>query len=120
MFSIAAPRERSPHANALRTFFLFGAPLLVLALGHMLSNLVLTLPGIAADMIAADIAVTPDTLASLTGAYHFSFALGQIPVGVALDRYGVRSVSLTLFAIVIAGAVLARCLVPAFGRLDRD
>jgi predicted MFS family arabinose efflux permease len=94
-------------SGALREALLFGAPLLVLALGHMLSNLLRTLPAIAADVISTDIAVSPESLASLTGAYHFAFAAGQIPVGVALDRYGVRSVSLTLFSIVIAGAVLA-------------
>lgn len=116
MTSIADPRGRS-RGSALRDAFLFGTPLLVLALGHMLSNLLRTLPGIAADVIAADLAVSPDTLASLTGAYHFAFAAGQIPVGVALDRFGVRSVSLTLFAIVTTGAVLAACIGGAAGFL---
>src|SRR3979409_190263 len=93
-------------ASPLRAALLFGAPLFVLALGHMLSNMLRTLPAIAADVISVDIAVSPESLASLTGAYHFAFAAGQIPVGVALDRYGVRTVSLTLFSIVALGAVL--------------
>lgn len=116
MTSIADTREQ-PGGSAVRNAFLFGTPLLVLALGHMLSNLLRTLPGVAADVIAADLMVSPDTLASLTGAYHFAFAAGQIPVGVALDRYGVRSVSLTLFAIVTIGAVLAACVGGAAGFL---
>ncbi|CAD5249411.1 Sugar phosphate permease [Bosea sp. 62] len=116
MTSIADSRGQ-PQGSAARNAFLFGTPLLVLALGHMLSNLLRTLPGVAADVIAADLAVSPDTLASLTGAYHFAFAAGQIPVGVALDRYGVRSVSLTLFAIVTIGAVLAACIGGAAGFL---
>ncbi|TCR70473.1 MFS transporter [Bosea sp. BK604] len=107
MTSIAETRDQAAKHGALRNALLFGVPLLVLALGHMLSNLLRTLPGIAADVIATDLAVSPDTLAGLTGAYHFAFAAGQIPVGVALDRFGVRAVSLTLFAIVTAGAVLA-------------
>ncbi|MGX5736364.1 MFS transporter [Bosea thiooxidans] len=107
MTFIAAPRGEGREGGTLRSALLFGAPLLVLALGHMLSNLLRTLPGVAADVIAGDIAVSSDTLASLTGAYHFAFAAGQIPVGVALDRYGVRAVSLTLLAIVTAGALLA-------------
>jgi predicted MFS family arabinose efflux permease len=86
---------------------LFGAPLLALALGHMLSNLLRTLPAIAADVIAHDIVVSQESLAGLTGAYHFAFAAGQIPVGIALDRYGVRQVALTLLAVITAGAVLA-------------
>lgn len=116
MTSIAGIRGQ-PRGSAVRDAFLFGTPLLVLALGHMLSNLLRTLPGVAADVIAADLAVSPDTLASLTGAYHFAFAAGQIPVGVALDRYGVRSVSLTLFAIVTVGALLAACVGGAAGFL---
>ncbi|MBS7701802.1 MFS transporter [Chelatococcus asaccharovorans] len=93
----------------------FGAPLLVLALGHMLSNMLRTLPAIATDVMAVDIGVSAEALASLTGAYHFAFAAGQIPVGVALDRYGVRTVSLTLFAIVTVGAALAAVVGGAAG-----
>ncbi len=85
----------------------FMAPLLVLACGHMLSNLVRTLPAIAADVLSADLGVSAEGLASLTGAYHFAFAAGQIPLGVALDRYGVRPVALLLLATITLGAVLA-------------
>src|SRR5262245_45974182 len=108
-----AGRQKSPLRDAL----LFAAPLLVLALGHMLSNMLRTLPAIAADVISIDIAVSPESLARLTGAYHFAFAAGQIPVGVALDRYGVRTVSLTLFSIVALGAVLATSVGGAAGFL---
>lgn len=99
--------KAEPRTSAFRSALLFGTPLLVLALGHMISNMLRTLPAIAADVISINIAVSPESLASLTGAYHFAFAAGQIPVGVALDRYGVRTVSLTLLSIVTVGAVLA-------------
>jgi predicted MFS family arabinose efflux permease len=112
-----APIRVEHTATPLRDALLFGAPLLVLALGHMLSNMLRTLPAIAADVISTDIAVSPESLASLTGAYHFAFAAGQIPVGVALDRYGVRTVSLTLLAIVMVGAVLAALVGDAPGFL---
>lgn len=82
-------------------------PLLVLALGHVLSNAVRTLPAIAADLLAHDLGVTADGLAALTGGFLFAFALGQVPLGVALDRWGVRPVSLTLFALVCAGTAAA-------------
>lgn len=91
--------------------------MLVLALGHMLSNLLRTLPAIAADVISSDISISAGTLAALTGAYHLAFAAGQIPVGVVLDRYGVRSVALTLFSIVTVGAVLAGSIGGAIGFL---
>ncbi|MCG7364067.1 MFS transporter [Roseomonas sp. ACRSG] len=82
----------------------FVAPLLVLALGHMISNLLRTLPAISADVLARDIGTTPEGLASLTGAYHLTFAMGQIPLGVALDRFGVKPVALTLMAVVTLAA----------------
>lgn len=84
-----------------------GIPVVVLALGHMLSNLLRTMPAVAADVIADDLMVSTGAVASLAGAYHFAFAAGQIPVGVALDRYGVRNVSLTLLVGVTAGTLLA-------------
>jgi predicted MFS family arabinose efflux permease len=85
----------------------FVAPLMVLALGHMISNMVRTMPAIAADVMAPDIGVTAEGLASLTGAYHFAFAAGQIPLGVALDRFGVRPVSLALLLTTALGGLIA-------------
>ncbi len=95
----------------------FAIPVVTLSLGHMVSNLVRTLPAISADMMSHDLGVTAEGLASLTGAYHLSFALGQIPVGVALDRYGVRPVSLALLAIVITGCICAAMIQGPFGFL---
>ena len=72
--------------------------LLALACGHMLSTLLRTIPAISLDVMAADFATPPQTLASLTSIYHFAFAASQIPVGAAMDRFGVRPVSLSLLA----------------------
>lgn len=85
----------------------FAAPLLALALGHVLSNLVRTLPAIAADLLGRDLGVTASGLASLTGSYNLAFALAQVPVGVALDRFGTRRTALGLLAVIGAGSVLA-------------
>jgi predicted MFS family arabinose efflux permease len=85
----------------------FVAPLLALAFGHMISNMVRTLPAISADVLSRDLAVSTEELAGLTGAYHFAFAAGQIPLGVALDRFGVRPVALVLLATISLGGVLA-------------
>ncbi|HEY8611777.1 MAG TPA: MFS transporter [Roseomonas sp.] len=95
----------------------FAAPLVALTLGHVLSNLVRTLPAIAADVLGHDLGVTAQGLASLTGAYNLSFAFAQIPVGVALDRFGVRHTALGLLAIAGAGAVLAALVGGAAGFL---
>lgn len=79
--------------------------LLALACGHMLSTLLRTIPAISLDLMAADFGTPPQTLASLTSVYHFAFAASQIPVGAAMDRFGVRPVSLSLLIGTIFGAL---------------
>ena len=79
--------------------------LLALACGHMLSTLLRTIPAVSLDVMAADFRTAPQTLASLTSIYHFAFAASQIPVGAAMDRFGVRPVSLSLLAGTIVGAL---------------
>jgi len=96
------PEAAEPHVGVALM-----AALLILTCGHVLSNMLRTTPALAIDVMAPDLGVTPQTLAALTSAYHFFFAMLQIPIGVALDRYSIRSVSLTLFAGTIAGAAIA-------------
>ncbi|MBR1233633.1 MFS transporter [Bradyrhizobium sp. AUGA SZCCT0182] len=79
--------------------------LLALACGHMLSTLLRTIPAVSLDVMAADFKTSPQVLASLTSIYHFSFAASQIPVGAAMDRFGVRPVSLSLLIGTIVGAL---------------
>jgi len=79
--------------------------LLALACGHMLSTLLRTIPAISLDVMAADFRTPPQALASLTSIYHFAFAASQIPVGAAMDRFGVRPVSLSLLCGTIVGAL---------------
>lgn len=82
-------------------------PILALALGHVFSNAVRTLPAVAADVLARDLGLSAEGLAVLTGAFPAAFALAMVPVGVGLDRWGVRRTALVLLAISFAGAVLA-------------
>ncbi|GLR88891.1 MFS transporter [Bradyrhizobium iriomotense] len=78
--------------------------LIALACGHMLSTLLRTIPAVSLDLMAADFGMRPQALASLTSVYHFAFAAAQIPVGAAMDRFGVRVVSLSLLAGTVVGA----------------
>jgi MFS family permease len=80
--------------------------ILVLCLGHIFSNAVRTIPAIAVDVLTHDLGITAETLAQLTGVFPFAFAAVMIPVGVALDRYGVKRVSLGLLIVAGSGAVL--------------
>jgi len=79
--------------------------LLALACGHMLSTLLRTIPAVSLDVMAADLHTSPQTLAGLTSIYYFAFAASQIPVGAAMDRFGVRPVSLSLLCGTIIGAL---------------
>ena len=79
--------------------------LVALACGHMLSTLLRTIPAVSLDLMAADFGIDPQALASLTSIYPFAFAAAQIPVGAAMDRFGVRPVSLSLLAGTVFGAV---------------
>ena len=52
-----------------------GLAILALALGHVFSNAVRTLPAMAADVLQRDLGVTADGLAALTGAFPAAFAM---------------------------------------------
>ena len=82
-------------------------PILALTLGHVFSNAVRTLPAVAADVLMRDLGLSAEGLAAITGAFPAAFALVMVPVGVALDRWGVRRTALALLGIACAGAVLA-------------
>lgn len=81
--------------------------ILALTLGHVFSNAVRTLPAVAADVLAADLGLSAEGLAALTGAFPAAFTLAMVPTGVALDRWGVKRTALVLLAIGAAGAALA-------------
>ncbi|VIO79903.1 Putative niacin/nicotinamide transporter NaiP [Bradyrhizobium ivorense] len=81
--------------------------LLALACGHMLSTLLRTIPAISLDLMASDFGASPQALASLTSVYHFAFAASQVPVGAAMDRFGVRPVSLSLLAGTVVGTLVS-------------
>ncbi|WP_198375363.1 MFS transporter [Neoroseomonas rubea] len=85
---------------------LLGLSVLALALGHVFSNAVRTIPALAADVLQRDLGVTAEGLAALTGAFPAAFALAMLPVGVALDRWGVKPTALALMGIAGTGALL--------------
>lgn len=104
------PSQPPPAANSHHSIAILwrvALPLIVLALGHTISNLVRTLPAISSDVVARDLSVSAGEIAAMTGFYHLAFAAGQIPVGVALDRYSVKTVVTILLAIVAFGSIFA-------------
>ena len=64
-----------------------------------------------------DLGVSADGLAALTGVFPAAFALAMLPVGVALDRYGVKPTALALLAIAAVGSALGAVAVGPWSML---
>ncbi|MES2261364.1 MAG: MFS transporter [Pseudomonadota bacterium] len=75
------------------------------ALGHYLSCLMRTVNAVLAPQLVAALALTPGQLGLLTSVYFFAFALVQLPVGIALDRYGPRRVQFAMLLLAALGAL---------------
>ncbi|MCO6417631.1 MFS transporter [Siccirubricoccus sp. KC 17139] len=94
----------------------YAVPILALTLGHVFANAVRSIPALAADVLQRDLLLSPEGLGLMAAVYPLAFAFGMVPVGVGLDRFGVRRTSLSLFAVAGGGAVLA-ALAPGAGSM---
>jgi len=77
--------------------------LLPYALGHYLSCLLRTVNAVLAPQLVDAATLTPGDLGVLTSAYFLAFALAQLPVGIALDRFGPRAVQVPMLLLAAAG-----------------
>lgn len=73
--------------------------LVVFAAGYLLSSLLRGVTAALAPIFTQEFAVSPAALGLLAGSYFASFALLQLPMGMLLDRYGVRAVLVGSLAI---------------------
>lgn len=62
--------------------------------------------GVIAPDIAAEIPMSADMLGRTSSAFFFVFAILQIPVGIALDRYGTRLTLTAMLTVAVVGAVV--------------
>jgi predicted MFS family arabinose efflux permease len=92
-----------PRQTGAAVFFYVFLPF---ALGHYLSSLLRNVNAVLAPQLVGALALTPGQLGLLTSAFFFAFALVQLPVGIALDRYGPRKVQLYLMVLAAFGALL--------------
>ncbi|BCR03260.1 MFS transporter [Desulfuromonas versatilis] len=86
-------------ATLLRLFIPF-------ACGYFLSYLYRVVNAVIALDLCADLGLDPARLGLLTSAYFLTFAAAQLPLGVALDRFGPRRVEAALLLFAAAGAWL--------------
>jgi MFS family permease len=80
--------------------------LLPFAAGYYLSYLFRTITALASARLGADLGLGAAELGLLTAAYFATFAAMQLPVGVALDRFGPRRVQFVLLPVAGLGAAL--------------
>lgn len=80
--------------------------LLALICGFSLSQAFRTAAAIMAPPLTREFALTPQELGLFAAAFHFSFGLLQLFMGMGLDVYGPRRTALAVFPLAIAGALL--------------
>lgn len=76
------------------------------ALAHFISYLFRTINAVIYPDLARDLALEAGNLGLLTSVYFLTFAAAQLPIGVALDRFGPRKVQIPLLTTAAAGALL--------------
>jgi MFS family permease len=76
------------------------------AAGYYLSYFYRFINAVIAKDLVADFGLHPSALGLLTSAYFLAFALAQIPLGIALDRFGPRRCVAALFCVAGAGALV--------------
>ena len=81
--------------------------LLALAAGFTLSQAFRTVAAIMGPSLAAELQLSPQQLGLWAAAFHFSFGVMQLVMGVSIDLFGVRRTILCAFPVAVAGAVLS-------------
>lgn len=76
------------------------------ALGFFLSYLFRVVNAVIAPDLIAALGIDPGELGLLTSAYFLAFVVTQVPLGVALDRWGPRRIEAALLVVAAAGALL--------------
>ncbi len=97
--AVTEPRALSGLRILLTVFLPFGC-------GYYLSYLFRTVNAVLSENLAGDLGIGPADLGLLTSIYLIAFASAQIPLGVALDRYGPRRLNAGLLAFAAAGAAV--------------
>ncbi len=76
------------------------------SLGFILSMFYRVSTAIISPDLARELSLSSAQLGQLSAAFFYAFAANQIPLGLALDRFGARRVMAVLGVLAVAGAVL--------------
>lgn len=100
------PVETTATANLTVTRETVLLVLLPFAFGYFLSYFYRAVNAVVAPDLEIELGLTATEIGLLTSAYLFAFAAVQLPLGVALDRFGPRKVQTLLIAIAACGSLL--------------
>ena len=105
-----APLEKSAHTGLAApamphrvAWFM----LLALASGFTLSQAFRTVAAIMGPSLVAELSLSPQQLGLWAAAFHFSFGVIQLVMGVSIDLFGVRRTILWAFPVAVTGAVVS-------------
>jgi MFS family permease len=76
------------------------------AVGYFLSQWFRSVMAVVSADLIRELSLDAWTVGLLTSAYFLAFAIGQVPVGVALDRFGPRRTESLLLVVAAAGALV--------------
>ncbi|SFU89207.1 MFS transporter [Pseudoduganella namucuonensis] len=96
-------RVREP--GTLSGLAMFCLVFMPFALGHFLSSLLRNINAVLAPQLLTELALTPGQLGLLTSACFLTFALVQLPIGMALDRFGPRRVQFAMLMVAAIGTM---------------
>ena len=88
---------------------------LPLAFGFFLSVLFRTIDSLVADALMSDLGIGEGTLGMLTAAFLLAFAACLLPSGIALDRFGPRTVQSVMMGVTALGALIFSLSTGDFG-----
>lgn len=95
-----APAAAAPGLSARLIFTIF----LPLVSGYFISFFFRYVNAVISGELVRDFALTPAQLALQSSAYYLAFGIAQLPLGLALDRFGPRRVVGTLMLVTALGA----------------
>jgi MFS family permease len=91
------------------------AGFLPLAFGYFLSVLFQRIDSLVADDLMTDLAIGKGTLGMLTAAFPLAFAACLLPSGIAIDRFGLRTVQSVMMGVTALGALIFGLSTGPFG-----
>jgi MFS family permease len=92
------------------------AIIVTLGVLYIVSQFLRNSVGVIAPNLAAEIGLSPLEIGLLSSIYFFCFAATQLPLGVALDRFGPKLCMLVSIALTVVGSVVF-ALAPSVGGL---